>query len=52
MTNDNRGRKPNNVNENIDDEILNLKDQIILNDYSKYKVIIDPGAGVMLPQHP
>jgi hypothetical protein len=26
--NDNRERKPNNLNENIDDEILNLKDQI------------------------
>jgi hypothetical protein len=28
MANDNRERKPNNLNENIDDEILNLKDQI------------------------
>lgn len=39
MANDNRGRKPNNLNENIDDEIFNLKDQIILDGYSKYYCI-------------
>jgi hypothetical protein len=39
MANDNRGRKPNNLNDNIDNEILNLKDQIILDDYSKYYCI-------------
>jgi hypothetical protein len=33
MANDNRERKPNNLNENIDDEILNLKDQITLDCY-------------------
>jgi hypothetical protein len=36
MANDNRGKKPNNLNENIDDDILDLKDQIILDGYSKY----------------
>jgi hypothetical protein len=34
MANDNKERKPNNLNENIDDEILNLKDQITLDGYS------------------
>jgi hypothetical protein len=52
MANDNGGRKLNNLNENIYDEILNLKDQIILDVYNKYKVIIDLGAGVTLPKHP
>jgi len=39
MANDNIGRKPNNLNENIVDEIFNLKDQIILDGYSKYYCI-------------
>lgn len=39
MANDNRGRKPNSLNENIDNEILNFKDQIILDGYSKYYYI-------------
>lgn len=39
MANNNRGRKPNNLNENIDDEIFNLKDQIIFYDNSKYYCI-------------
>jgi hypothetical protein len=34
MANDNRERKPNNLNENIDDEILNLRDQITLDSYT------------------
>jgi hypothetical protein len=39
MANDNRERKSNHLNENIDDKILNLKDQIILDVYSKYYCI-------------
>lgn len=39
MANNNRGRKPNNLNENIDNEIFNLKDQIIFYGYSKYYCI-------------
>lgn len=39
MANNNRGRKPNNLNENIDDEIFNLKDQIIFDGNSKYYCI-------------
>jgi hypothetical protein len=34
MANDNREKKPNNLNENIDNEILNLKDQITLDGYN------------------
>jgi hypothetical protein len=34
MANDNRERKPNNLNENINDEILNLKDRFTLDGYS------------------
>jgi len=34
MAKENRGRKQNNLNENIDDEIFNLKDQIFLGGHS------------------
>ncbi|KAF0747197.1 C2H2-type domain-containing protein [Aphis craccivora] len=37
MANDNIGRKPNNLNENIVDEIFNLKDQIILDEIAGIK---------------
>jgi len=43
MANHKRGRKPNTLNENIDDEIFNFKDQIILDGQSKYYCNSIPG---------
>ncbi|CAI6372761.1 unnamed protein product [Macrosiphum euphorbiae] len=40
MANDNRGRKPNNLNQNIDDEIFNLKDQIIFDGFGSIIVLV------------